>query len=70
MDISDIDAELVGNCLEHLETERGNSAKSRNIRLAAIRSFFRHVSRSTNPRSCTIARRSCNCRQSGTKGAP
>ena len=39
----DIDAELVGNFLEHLETERGNSAKSRNIRLAAIRSFFRHV---------------------------
>ena len=42
MNISDIDAELVGNFLEHLETERGNSAKSRNIRLAAIRSFFRH----------------------------
>ena len=43
MDVSDIDADLVGNFLEHLETERGNSAKSRNIRLAAIRSFFRHV---------------------------
>ena len=43
MDISDIDAELVGNFLEHLETERGNSVRSRNIRLAAIRSFFRHV---------------------------
>ena len=43
MDVSDIDAELVGNFLEHLETERGNSVKSRNVRLAAIRSFFRHV---------------------------
>jgi len=27
--------------LEHLETTRGNSAETRNIRLAAIRSFFR-----------------------------
>ena len=43
MDISDIDADLVGNFLVHLETERGNSAQSRNIRLAAIRSFIRHV---------------------------
>ena len=43
MDISDIDADLVGNFLEHLETERGNRAQSRNVRLAAIRSFIRYV---------------------------
>ena len=43
MDVSDIDADLVGSFLEHLEVERGNSVKSRNIRLAAIRSFFNHV---------------------------
>ncbi len=43
MDISNIDADLVGSFLEHLETERGNSVKSRNVRLAAIRSFFGYV---------------------------
>ena len=43
MDISDIDADLVGNFLEHLETERGNRAQSRNVRLAAIRPFIRYV---------------------------
>ena len=43
MDVPDIDADLVGSFPEHLETERGNSAQSRNIRLAAIRSFIRHV---------------------------
>ena len=29
--------------LNHLEQERGNSARSRNVRLAAIHSFFRYV---------------------------
>lgn len=43
MDVADIDADLVADFLDHLESERGNSAKSRNIRLAAIRSFFGHV---------------------------
>ena len=43
MDVSDIDVDLVAEFLEHLETERGNCVKSRNVRLAAIRSFFGHV---------------------------
>ena len=38
-----LDAELIGSFLEHLEKERGNSAETRNIRLAAIRSFFRFL---------------------------
>jgi len=29
--------------LDHLETKRGNSVRTRNMRLAAIRSFFRYV---------------------------
>ena len=29
--------------LEHLEQERGNAARSRNARLAAIKSFFRFL---------------------------
>eukprot|EP01022_Parablepharisma_sp_SALTPOND_P018878 TRINITY_DN3146_c0_g3_i1.p1 TRINITY_DN3146_c0_g3~~TRINITY_DN3146_c0_g3_i1.p1 ORF type:complete len:354 (+),score=33.81 TRINITY_DN3146_c0_g3_i1:1671-2732(+) len=41
--IADIDADLVGEFLSHLENVRGNSARSRNVRLAAIRSFFRYV---------------------------
>ena len=41
--LADIDAELVAAFLTHLEEERGCSARSRNARLAAIRSFFRYV---------------------------
>jgi site-specific recombinase XerD len=41
--IEDIDADLVADFLVHGETARGNSARSRNTRLAAIRSFFRYV---------------------------
>jgi integrase/recombinase XerD len=41
--IEDIGADLVADFLVHGETARGNSARSRNTRLAAIRSFFRYV---------------------------
>tara|TARA_R110000772_G_scaffold85923_7_gene180291 strand:- start:2396 stop:3388 length:993 start_codon:yes stop_codon:yes gene_type:complete len=41
--VEDIDADLVADFLHHGETVRGNSARSRNTRLAAIRSFFRYV---------------------------
>lgn len=41
--IEDIDADLIGDFLVHTETARGNTARSRNTRLAAIRSFFRFV---------------------------
>jgi len=41
--VEDIDAELVADFLVHGETVRGNCARSRNTRLAAIRSFFRYV---------------------------
>src|SRR5260370_15185789 len=40
----DWDAPCLGGFLEHLEQNRGNSARSRNVRLAAIHSFFRYVS--------------------------
>lgn len=40
LDFSDVDAEVVGAFLEHLETERRNGARTRNVRLVAIRSFF------------------------------
>lgn len=41
--VDDLDCTLIGNFLMHVETERCNSARSRNTRLAAIRSFFRFV---------------------------
>lgn len=40
LDIADLDATLIGAFLTHLETERGNSVRTRNARLAAIRSLF------------------------------
>jgi len=44
--IEDFDAELIGDFLLHVETTRGNGARSRNTRLAAIRSFFHYVAMS------------------------
>ena len=41
LDIADLDAPLIGGFLDHLERDRGNSPRTRNARLAAIRSFFR-----------------------------
>ena len=41
--VEQIDAELVLAFLEHLEVERGNGARSRNARLAAINAFFRFL---------------------------
>jgi len=43
LQIADIDAGLVGLFLADIEKARGNSARSRNTRLAAIRSFFKYV---------------------------
>ncbi len=42
--LSDLDAPMVLGFLNHLETERGNSARTRNLRLTAIRSFMRYAS--------------------------
>lgn len=41
--IEDLDVVLVGDFLTYVETERRNGARSRNTRLAAIRSFFRFI---------------------------
>lgn len=39
--IDEIDASLIAAFLDHLDKDRGNSTRTRNARLAAIRSFFR-----------------------------
>ena len=41
--LEQLDATLISMFLEHLETTRRNSAKTQNVRLAAIRSFFRFL---------------------------
>lgn len=41
--LQDLDAPLVSGFLDHLEAERGNHARTRNVRFAALRSFFRFV---------------------------
>jgi site-specific recombinase XerD len=41
--LDDLDIPFLGAFLDHLERERGNSARSRNARLAALHSFFRYV---------------------------
>jgi site-specific recombinase XerC len=43
LDLSDLDAPLIGAFLNHLEQDRGNSARTRNARLAAIHSFCRYA---------------------------
>jgi len=40
--IEDLDARAILDFLDYIETDRGNTASSRNVRLAAIRSFFRY----------------------------
>jgi site-specific recombinase XerD len=42
--LADVDAPFVSVFLDHLEKDRGNGARSRNARLAAVRSFFRFAS--------------------------
>ena len=41
--IEDLDTEVIVGFLDHLESERHNTARSRNARLAAIRSLFRYA---------------------------
>lgn len=42
--LADLDADLIGGFLQHLETDRGNCAATRNARRAALRSFFTYAS--------------------------
>lgn len=42
--VESLDVRFISRFLNHLETGRGNTPRSRNIRLAAIHSFFKYVS--------------------------
>ena len=54
--VEDLDRGTVLEFLDHLEAERGNSIRTRNARLAAIRSFFQHVAYE-DPGSMGVAQR-------------
>jgi site-specific recombinase XerD len=56
LDLADLDAPLISAFLDHLEHERGNSARTRNARLAAIHSLFRYAALSCPEHAQTIAR--------------
>jgi integrase/recombinase XerD len=42
--LDELDAPLISAFLDHLEQDRGTSARSRNVRLAALHSFFHYAS--------------------------
>ena len=54
--IENLDAPLMLAFLDHLETERGNSRRTRNARLTAIRSFMSYVSMRA-PTALAVAQR-------------
>src|SRR3979409_2616829 len=44
LNLADLDAPCISAFLDYLEKRRGSSISSRNVRLTAIRSFFRYAS--------------------------
>jgi integrase/recombinase XerD len=56
LQLEDLDAALIVAFLEHLETERGNSARTRNARLAAVHSLFRFAALAHPEHAALIAR--------------
>jgi integrase/recombinase XerD len=56
LDLDDLAAPLIGAFLDHLEHERGNTIRTRNARLAAIRSLFRYAALKHPEHAATIQR--------------
>jgi site-specific recombinase XerD len=55
-DLKDLDAPVIVGFLQHIEKDRGNSPRSRNVRLAAIHSFFRYAALQQPAHSALIQR--------------
>jgi site-specific recombinase XerD len=65
LDWDDLDEPLIARFLDHLETDRHNSPRTRNLRLTAIRSLFKYARCSipnTPPgsRACSLSRPSAS----------
>jgi integrase/recombinase XerD len=56
LDLADLDAPLIGAFLNHLEQEGHNSRRTRNARLAALRSFFSYAALRHPEHAALIAR--------------
>ena len=56
LELADLDAARIAAFLSHLETERGNSVRTRNTRLTAIHSFFHYAALNAPECSELIAR--------------
>src|SRR5271169_2517292 len=56
LSLGDLDAHFIGAFLTYLETRRGAAIRTRNLRLTAIRSFFRFVSFEEPAHSAMIQR--------------
>jgi integrase/recombinase XerD len=56
LEVTDLDAPLIGGFLDHLERDRRNSPRTRNARLAAIHSLFGYAALRCPEHSDTIAR--------------
>jgi site-specific recombinase XerD len=54
--LTQLDAPLIGAFLDHLETDRGCGARTRNTRLAAIRTFYRYCMLRHPEHAATIER--------------
>jgi integrase/recombinase XerD len=54
--LDDLDPAFIGRFLDHLERERNNCSRSRNVRLAAIHSFFAYLALQ-EPSLCASAQR-------------
>lgn len=56
LELTQLDAPMIGAFLEHLEAERGNSARTRNVRLGAIHGFFNYCALRHPEHAALIAR--------------
>jgi len=56
LDLADLDAPAVSGFLAHLEATRGNAVATRNARLTAIHSLFRHAALSVPEHAALISR--------------
>jgi site-specific recombinase XerD len=54
--LDDLDAPFIGSFLDHIESGRHNGARTRNLRLTAIRSFFQYASFQEPDHSALIQR--------------
>jgi integrase/recombinase XerD len=56
LSIEDLNVTFIGSFLNHIEKDRGNCARSRNLRLAAIHSFFKYIALQDPTHSALIQR--------------